>query len=212
MKCFFFNIFLFFSLLSVAQQKQSDTLYLMNGQIIATSKLDTGLLSAKFTDPKDSTKKITLDNTDLFAIKFNPGNLFYYYTPDTIGNIFSREEMWLFMQGERDAKKGFKAKGSFYGGLVAGFAGGASGFGISTLGVFLAPVVPLAFLSMVGLPKVKIKHETVPNPENLKQDAYILGYEREARTQRRRSAMKGGGIGLAIGYIAYFSLKNILLK
>jgi hypothetical protein len=118
--------------------------------------------------------------------------------------------MWLYTQGERDAKKGFKPWGSLFGGMASGMVGGGSGLAIGSIGVFFGPILPIAFLSTVGIPKVRIKHNTVSNPNNLDYDAYILGYEREARTKRRRWAMLGGGIGAAVGYIAYFSLKNVL--
>jgi hypothetical protein len=57
---------------------------------------------------------------------------------------------------------------------------------------------------------VRIRHKTFSNINNLEYDAYLFGYEREARTKRRRYAMVGGGVGIALGYIAYFSLRNIL--
>lgn len=194
----------------VAQRKKADTLYLMNGRILVSPVLDTSFLAATFVDPEDSTKRTHIENDQLFAIKYNNGDVFYYYKQDTIVNWFTRDEMWLFMQGERDARKGFKPKGSFVGGLITGMAGGASGLAIGSIGAFFGPVLPLAFLTTVGIPKVRIRHNTVSNPNNLDYDSYILGYEREARTKRRRGAMIGGGIGVALGYIAYFSLKNIL--
>jgi len=195
--------FFFISLVSLAQQKPADTLLLMNGRIIVSSVLDTNSVSVLITDPENANKKISFDNESLFAIKYGKGNLVYYYQEDTIKNWFTRDEMWLFMQGERDARKGFKARGAFWGGIVAGLGGGLSGLAIGDVGVFFGPVLPIAFFTTVGIPKIKIKHNTVSNIENLKQDAYILGYEREARAKRRRRSMIGGGIGLAIGYIAY---------
>jgi hypothetical protein len=195
--------FFFLSFFSFAQTNSLDTLYLMNGKIITTSVLDTNSASVQVADPENSIKKITIDNESLFAIKYGKGNLVYYYQEDTIKNWFTRDEMWLFMQGERDARKGFKARGSFWGGLIAGVAGGASGLVVGSAGAFFGPVLPISFFTTVGIPKVWIRHSTVSNPNNLWHDAYILGYEREARAKRRRRSMIGGGIGLAIGYIAY---------
>lgn len=131
------TVLLFFvSFFSFSQKNDADTVYLMNGNIISAPVLDTGSVTTVVTDPKDSTKRITLDNESLFAIKYHTGNLFYYYQPDTIKNIFTRDEMWLFMQGERDAKKGFKPWGSFCGGIVTGLAGGASGLVFGPIGAF----------------------------------------------------------------------------
>ena len=194
----------------LAQKKVADTLLLMNGRILVSPIIDTLLGAATFIDPEDTTKRAHVENSDLFAIKYSDGNIFYYYKQDTITNFYSRDEMWLFTQGERDAKKGFKPKGAFVGSVIAGLVGGGSGFAVGSIGVFFGPIVPIAFFSTVGIPKVRIKHPTVSNPNNLDYDAYILGYEREARAKRRRWSMVGGGIGAAIGYIAYFSLRNLI--
>ncbi|MFI5140775.1 MAG: hypothetical protein ACHQII_00335 [Bacteroidia bacterium] len=193
-----------------SQRKKADTLYLMNGRIVVSPVLDTSFLAATFVDPEDTTKRTHIENEQLFAIKYNNGDVFYYYKQDTITNWYSRDEMWLFTQGERDAKKGFKPWGSFTGGMISGVAGGASGLVVGTLGAFFGPILPIAFLTTVGIPKVRIRHNTVSNINNLEYDAYLLGYEREARTKRRRFAMVGGGIGTAVGYIVYFSLRNLI--
>jgi hypothetical protein len=193
-----------------AQKPMADTLYLMNGRILVSPVIDTLLGAATFVDPDDSTTRAHVENDQLFAIKYHNGGVFYYYQQDTITNFYSRDEMWLFTQGERDAKKGFRPKGAFIGSVISGLVGGGSGFAFGTLGVFLGPIVPIAFFSTVGIPKVRIKHNTVSNPNNLDSDAYILGYEREARTKRRRWSMIGGGVGAAVGYIAYFSLRNLI--
>jgi len=200
----------FLSNLVLAQKKRADTLYLMNGRILVSPVLDTSFLAATFVDPEDSTKRTHIENEQLFAIKYNNGDVFYYYKQDTITNWYSRDEMWLFTQGERDARKGFKPRGSFIGGIISGMAGGSSGLLVGSVGAFFGPVLPLAFFTTVGIPKVRIRHKTVSNINNLEYDAYLLGYEREARTKRRKASMIGGGIGVALGYIAYFSLRNLI--
>lgn len=209
MRFYFFILSLFIYLFSFSQTVSLDTLYLMNGRIIISSVLDTNSASLVISDPENINKKISIENERVFAIKYGKGNLFYYYEQDSIKNWYTRDEMWLFMQGERDAKKGFKPQGSLIGGILFGMTGGASGLA-ADIGVFLGPILPLAFFSTVGIPKVRIKHSTVSNPDNLKQDAYILGYEREARAKRRRQSIVGGGIGVALGYIAYFCLRGAI--
>jgi hypothetical protein len=180
-----------------AQQKPADTLYLMNGRILNVTVIDTLFGFATFVDPEDSLKRSHIENERLFAIKYKSGDIFYYYEQDTIANWFSREEMWMFMQGERDARKGFKPHGSFYGSMASGIAGGLTG-------TLLGPLAPLAFSACVGIPWVRIKHSTVSNANNLTSDAYILGYEREARKKRRIRALIGSVIGMAVGYTTYF--------
>ena len=198
----FCTVLFFISLMSIAQKKAGDTLYLMNGRMVAVNMIDTLFGAATFVDPNDSTKRAHVENDQLFAVKYSTGEIFYYYEQDTISNWFSRDEMWLFMQGERDARKGFKPHGSFYGSMVSGIVGGLTG-------TLFGPLAPLAYTACVGLPWVRIKHNTVSNANNLTSDAYILGYEREARKKRRVRALIGSAIGMALGYTTFFVwLKN----
>ena len=194
--CFFVSGCLF------AQKKSADSLFLMNGRIVVASVLDTTLFAVTITDPEDSAKRTHIDNESLFAIKYTNGDMYYYYKQDTLQNFFSRDEMRLYMQGERDAKKGFKPWGAFYGTMACGLVGGLSG-------TLFGPALPAAFFLTVGIPKVRIKHSTVSNPNYLDYDSYILGYEREARAKRRRYSLIGGGVGVVAGYIAYFCLRSI---
>jgi hypothetical protein len=187
-------IFFVLNSIFLAAQTSRDTLYLMNGKIYVSPVLDTLLGGVTIIDFKDSTKKLTVDNEDLFSVNFSNGEIRYYYRYDTIiGNYFTRDEMVFYMHGERDAKKGFSAKGAYYGGFAAGFVGGLSGN-------FLGPIVPFTFFSLCGIPKVRIKHETISNPYFVDHDPYLLGYERRARSKRRTKSLIGGGIGLVAGY------------
>jgi len=66
-------------------------------------------------------------------------------------------------------------------------------------------------MALTGIPKVKIKHKTISNPNYIDHDAYIYGYERVSRSKRRIQALIGGTIGLVAGYGLYFTvLKNNL--
>lgn len=181
---------------SFGQRTYKDTLFLMNGRMFGVCVIDTLFGYATFIDPIDTNKRAHIENDQLFAIKYQNGDIFYYYEQDTIANWFTREEMWLFMQGERDARKGFKARGSLYGSVLSGIAGGVTG-------TLLGPLAPLAFSACVGIPWIRIRHNTVSNINNLSYDAYILGYEREARKKRRIRALIGSVIGMAIGYTSY---------
>ena len=188
---------LFLSAAAFSQKRAGDTLYLLNGRIVVAPVLDTLFGAATFIDPEDSTKRAHVENDRLFAIRYHTGDIFYYYEQDTISNGFSRDEMWMFMQGERDARKGFKPHGSKYGTFTAGLIGGLTGS-------ILGPLFPMGYIACVGIPKVRIRHNTVSNINYLESDAYILGYEREARGKRRKYALVAGGCGLAAGYAAYF--------
>ncbi len=181
---------------------QNDTIYLMNGQKNAVSVIDTGFALVTYKTEKEPGKVRNYEKDDIFCIRYKNGTNFYYYSQDTTrGDWFTREEMWHFTQGERDAQKGFKPITTL---VISGTIGLASGM----TGMYVAPVLPLSFFLITDLTKYKIKHSSVSNPELLQHDAYILGYQKVARSKRKIYSIIGGASGMLLGYLTYFTLKN----
>jgi hypothetical protein len=198
-------VFLYFLLFFIAGKsiaQKSDTVFYMNGNIVSGKIIDTLLGAVTFKDPSDTTKKVHIEDQAIFAVKYANGTMRYYYKQDTtIGNWFTRDEMWFFMQGERDARKNYRSPFSFCGGLVMGIAGGVTG-------ALWAPAVPFAYMGVTELTKIRIKHKWISGPYLLAEDSYILGFQREALYKRRIAIMKGGSIGLGIGFGAFFLYLN----
>lgn len=179
-----------------------DTIYLMNGQIVGEKVLDTLLGAVTILDSKRPEKKIHYEPDQLYMVRFANGDKRFYYMQDTtIGNWFTRDEMWMYMKGEVDARKGFKARGAMLGGGIAGLIGGMTG-------TLWGPVAPYGFMAFSGITKVRIRHGTVSDPRFLESDAYILGYERVARQKRKIKSLIGGTIGLGLGYGLYALLHS----
>jgi hypothetical protein len=194
--CILFIVFFAFN--SKAQYK--DTILLMNGNYVVEKVIDTLIGAVTIVNPEKTNEKLHYEYDEIYCVKYASGFTDYYYSQDTLkGNYFTREEMQYYMYGERDARKGFKARGSLIGAGVVGLASGG-------LGLFFAPVFPYGYMALSGVTKVKIKHSTISNPNYIDQDAYILGYERVSRTKRRIQALIGGTIGLAAGYGLYFGI------
>lgn len=200
-KLFTTGILLFLFQISFAQRAQ-DTIFLMNGHVIVKQVIDTTFNTVTIMNPKKHGKKIHYEMDQLYMVKFANGYKRYYYVQDpAIYNEFTQEEMWLFMKGEADARKGFKARGTMITAGVLGFAAGATG-------TFFAPVAPYGFMALSGITKIRIKHSTISNPKYIESDAYILGYERVARQKRKTKSLIGGTIGLAVGYGFYALFHN----
>jgi hypothetical protein len=177
-----------------AQMPVQDTIYLMNGNIVAEKVVDTIPGTVSIYHPEKHAKLIQFDWNQLFMIRFSDGFRRYYYTQDTtINNWFTREEMTYFLHGERDARKSFKARGSLIGAGVAGLIGGLTG-------TIWGPVAPYGFMALTGIPRVRIREETISQPSFIDHDTYILGYERVARQKRKMKSLIGGTIGLVAGY------------
>ncbi len=195
-------LLIFSTIVSHAQQQAQDTVYLMNGHVVAERVVDTVPGAITIFNPAVHLKKIHYETDQLFMVHFANGFKRYYYVQDsTINNWFTREEMWMYMKGERDGRAGFKAKGAFAGSIAAGFIGGMTG-------TIWGPVAPYTFMALTALPKVRIEHHTVSDPKNLESDAYILGYERVARKKMKIRSLIGGGIGLLGGYAFYALFHN----
>jgi hypothetical protein len=188
-------IALFLNVCCFSQAK--DTVFLMNGHAIASKVTDSTSSSVTIQNPKKVKKKIHYEWDQLYMVKYANGRKRYYYVQDsTINNWFTRDEMWMYMKGENDARKGFRATGSIIGGALAGIAGGLTG-------TIWGPIAPFGFMALTGIPKVRIWHRTVSNIKYLESDAYILGYERVARQKRKLGAVIAGAFGLLAGYTFY---------
>jgi len=196
-KVFLFLVSWFFYQTVSPQTKVQDTIYLMNGQVVGEKVIDTILGAITIINPKKTNKKIHYEWDQIFMVRYANGDKRYYYQQDSLlSNWFSRDEMWMYMKGENDARKGFKAKGAMIGAGIAGIVGGMTG-------TFWGPIAPYGFMALSGLPKIKIKHNTISNPAYVESDAYILGYERVARQRRKIKSVIGGTVGLIIGYTFY---------
>lgn len=200
MKKIKFLILIAFSLSLSVKAQYKDTIFLMNGNVVSGKIIDTLIGAVSILNPQKNNEKLHYEYDDIYNIKFENGSSKYYYFQDTLhGNYFTRDEMQYYIYGERDARKGFKARGSLIGAGTVGIVSGG-------LGIFFAPVFPYGYMALSGTPKVRIKHNTISNPAYIDQDAYILGYERVSRSKRRIQSLIGGTIGLAVGYGLYFGV------
>lgn len=185
-----------------SQTAVQDTVYLMNGHAIGQKVIDTTLGAVTILNPKRPSQRLNFELDQLYMVRYANGQKRYYYRQDAeIDNVFSREEMWLYMKGENDARRGFKARGALITSGVFGFLGGATG-------TFWGPVAPYGFMALSGITRVKIRHSTISNPAFIESDAYILGYERVARQKRKTKSILGGTIGLVLGYAFYWAFQS----
>lgn len=203
-KCFTVLILIIISQTFFSQTNNAiqDTIYLMNGRVVGEKIIDTILGAITIVNPKKITQKINFELDQLYLVRFSDGYKRFYYSQDTLhNNWFTRDEMWMYMKGENDARKGFKARGALIGAGIFGIIGGMSG-------TFFAPIAPYGFMAFSGITKIKIRSKTISNPIYVESDAYILGYERVARQRRKIQSVLGGTVGLIVGYSLYFLLHN----
>lgn len=184
-----------------------DTIWLMNGERLVNTVIDTSFTNGvRFTSGKKN-KQLVIESEKVFSVKFSNGMEKINYTQDTaIGNDYSVEDARLFIIGEQNSIKNFKSPMTFIGSLALG---GASAYFLpmsflNILGVSLSPIPPFAFTGIMLLPPVNIKSKACSNPEYLKSEAYVSGFEKNSRKIRTMNSLRGGLIGLAAGFLTYY--------
>lgn len=191
---------LFFFLSVTTAKSQSDTIFLMNGHVVPATITDTSEAIIRALRIGSSGRPLLYSPDQLYKIHFSNGNELYYYSQSAaLNNWLSRPDMWLYIKGEQDARKGYKARGAMIGALLTGIAGGMTG-------TFWGPLAPYGFMLLTGLPKIRIRHKTVSDLALLNSEAYLMGYERVARQKGKLVALGAGTVGLVTGYALYFSL------
>lgn len=188
-------------------QTGNDTILFINGNTIITTvteiikSTDTTNGFINFINPKKTKKIKTVNEEQVFSITNSKGEELIYKYDTLAENEFTIEEMRYYIRGEQDAAKVIKGKGGFATNLIVSAAAGVTGS-------FLSPLVPFVAVGLLGILKVKIKEGSVSNPEYLKHEAYLQGYENEGKRKRKISTFLGGGIGLILGIIG----TSIVLK
>jgi hypothetical protein len=180
-----------------------DTVFLMSGRTVAGVVKDSTDDQLKILIPKKGNFKADFIDLDLvYSVKYKTGVESIFYKQDTLfGNYYTAQEVRYFLQGERDAVRSYRCPVWSGGAFAAGFAGAMYGGYIFTF------FTPFAYAGTTTFFRIKIKPGTVSNPDYLKYDTYLLGYEKEARKRRIFRALIWGGIGM-VGGIATNQLIN----
>ena len=201
MKRFLFLLLLCFAGLPAFAQTAEplDTVYLMSGKTVAGVVKDSTDDQLKILVKKKRSEEFKADFIDLdlvFSIKYRNGQEEVIYRQDTLfGNYFTPQEVRYFMYGERDARNNYRCPLWLAGAFAAGFAGGWTQS-------FVAPIPAFAYSGLTTAFRVKIKPGSVSNPDNIKYDTYVLGYEKEARKHRMFRSLLWSGVGMVAGFAA----------
>lgn len=207
MKKFLFVFIFVLSLLQAKAQSTApglDTVYLMSGKTVAGVVKDSTDEQLKILVPrkKGNFKADFVDLDLVYSVKYRDGHEEVFYKQDTLfGNYFTRQEVLNFIYGERDARKGYHCPLWLGGAFAFGFAGGY------TRSVF-APIPVFAYAGMTTFFRVKIKPGSVTNPDNIKFDTYVLGYEKVARQKRVMRSLIWGGIGMVSGFFVSYEFQQ----
>ncbi len=195
-------VFLFACLISINIQAQDKILFL-NGKIMEGSLLEKTNYEFTFKDKKEN--QFTIDKYRVFSyFQNNKENIVYEF--DTLsGNFLKVETMKMFVYGERDAHQTFKPRATNIGGLAFG---GAVGFLMQKDQNFLYIPAPLIYTAFTLLFPTKVNQRKLKDTKYLKEDEYLRGYERIARSKRTQGALKSSLIGMAAGFVAGLAINS----
>lgn len=185
-------------------QEKMDTVYLMSGKTVEGVVKDTSNEKLKILVPKKGGgyKADFIDQELVFSVKYKTGSEAVFYRQDTLfGNYYTPNEVRFFLQGERDARKSYHCPLWIMGGFVAGFGGGYTGSAIGLVAPFGYSAISVGF-------RVKIRPGSVSNPDYLKYDTYLMGYEKVARQKRIMRTLVAGALGFTAGVVTHSLMAN----
>lgn len=172
-----------------------DTVFLMSGKTVTGMVKDTSNEKLKILIPKKGKLKPDFIDQDLiFSVKYRTGDEKVFYVQDTLfGNYYTPNEIRYYLHGERDARKNYHCRLWIAGGFVLGYGAG----------LFHSPImlaVPFGYSSASAGFRVKIRPGSISNPDYLRYDTYLMGYEKVARQKRFMRTLVSGAIGFACGF------------
>lgn len=179
-------------------QKNSDKILLMTGKTLEglVTSSDSANLYYTFVKKNGKEKSQRLDLERVFSVINAQGEEEVYYVMDTlVGDYFSEEEMRDYIAGERDAAAYSRSNWTLLAGIPIT---AAAGYALSS-SILVFPV-PFVYTVVGALPPYKIKVEKGAKSKKAGNPAYVLGYEREARTKRVFKSMIAGLVGTAAGF------------
>lgn len=145
-------------------------------------------------------KRINLHKSEVFSAQFAEGEWVLYAPDPLLGDDITADEMRIYIAAERDARENFKVWPTVVTGVVVCGAVAVLASG----GLFLTILPPLAYAGAQFIPVIRIRENTISNPEHRYNEVYAEGYGRVARSRKVLGGLKGGALGMVLGSAAYF--------
>jgi hypothetical protein len=182
-----------FSALGLSAQ---DKLLFLNGKQFEGKLIEK--TNYEFTFKTDKEKQYIIDKYRLFSYTQNNKETIVYEFDTLSGNFLKVKDMQLFVYGERDAHKSYSSTFVNITGLAFG---GVAGYLMNRDQSFVYVPAPLAF-TVLTLPfGTRVRQNKIKDLQYLKEDEYLRGYERIARSKRTQNALKSSLVGMAAGFI-----------
>ena len=213
-------ISLLLALTSLVSFGQENELLLINGKRIegTVTQNDGEFLKYEFKKKNDLFIK-EIDILRVYSFTKNSEETIIYKKDTALGNVFSQDEMRMFIYGESDAETAIKSWPYFVSGLTVSYGVSLldtySGhdvpetLNVNEKGLFKsAPcmlhfAVPFVFPVVWGKIKPKIKSKHASDDLFLVNEQYLIGFQKNARFKRIIGGLLGSLTGSGLGIVTY---------
>jgi len=191
------KLFLFTLCLFTINVNAQDKLLFLNGKILDGEILGQTDYEFSFQDKKS--KQYNIDKYRIFSFTKNSKETIVYKYDSLAGNFLKLEDMQFYVYGERDAHLTYNSHLTNVLGLAIG---GAGGYFMHKDQSFLYIPIPLIY-TVLTLPfGTSVKHQDkIKNQKYLREDEYLRGYDRVARSKRTSNALKSSFVGMGVGFL-----------
>jgi len=206
-------------MISLGSYGQENSLLLLNGKKIDGTVTENNGEFLKFEYKKKKNAFVReIDILRVYSFTQSGKETIVYYQDTILGNVFSKDEMRMFIYGEADSDKTSKGWPFFVSGLAVGYGvslydtyGGddettpvneSKFFGAGPSMMHFA--VPFVFPIVCGKMKSRIKASQTSETQFLANEQYVIGYQKNARFKRIINGLIGSFIGSAMGMTTYY--------
>lgn len=190
-------ILLFVLCASTHAASAQDRIILMNGEIINTHVLGQSSLEIRYKEfGKNGKVKERAEPTEtVFSVIDSLGKERIWYFYDTVfGNSLSVDRMRWYINGERDARNGYKPIWPMVGGFVFG-AGASIAANLEVNSLFLPPL----YSAVMILPRVHVTRGSITDPVMEGDEDYAWGYAKVGRSKRVVRCLLSTFAGVVVG-------------
>jgi hypothetical protein len=176
--------------------KAQDKILFLNGKMIEGSILEKTNYEFTFRDKKKD--EFSIEKYRVFSYTQNNKESIVYKFDTLTGNFLNVNDMKMFVYGERDAHQIYKPMVSNFLGFTLG---ATAGYFMHKENVFIYIATPFIYVPITLLFPTKVKAKNLTEVKYLKEEEYLRGFERVARSKRTRGALKSSFAGVITGYL-----------
>ena len=173
-----------------------DRINLMNGQVIEGRVLGQSTLEVRYQVKKGDRLIEREEPTEsVFSVVDSLGREKVWYFMDTLfGNDLTVPQMRWYLNGERDARNGYKPWGPMIGGFVVG-AGAVIALDLEVNSL----IIPPAYAGLMAWPRVNVTRGSISDPGMEGDPYYAMGYAAVGRPKRVIKSLISSALGVAVG-------------